>query len=351
MKEMDQHSELQALAKVTVWVAVSMTYARFVASRVRPGGLRFLSLFPVLCLLPFLPFHFSSLHLRGISAFFLVWLAIFKLLLLSAAAGPLSADLSLPAFLVSAVLPVKLINSHHHHHHQQQQRPKGRPFTSLLLPSAVKVAILASIIPLYRFKDLIHPYLLLSLYSIHMYLALEVVLAGAAAAASILLPGGLQLEPQFDEPYRASSLQDFWGRRWNIMVSAILRPSVYLPVRARCGRAAAVLAAFLVSGLMHEVMFWYLTLAPPTGEATAFFLIHGACVVAEEAARKSGCWQPPAAVATLLTLGLVATTGFWLFFPPILRSRADEVVLAECAAAMGFLEAACRKFLAWIGLF
>ncbi|KAJ4866546.1 putative long-chain-alcohol O-fatty-acyltransferase 3 [Raphanus sativus] len=32
---------------------------------------------------------------------------------------------------------------------------------------------------------------------------------------------GCDLEPQFNEPYLATSLQDFWGRRWTSMVTAI----------------------------------------------------------------------------------------------------------------------------------
>ena len=44
------------------------------------------------------------------------------------------------------------------------------------------------------------------------------------------------------------------------MVSAILRLSVYDPMRACAGKALAVLGTFLVSGLMHEVMMYYLTL-------------------------------------------------------------------------------------------
>lgn len=35
----------------------------------------------------------------------------------------------------------------------------------------------------------------------------------------------------FDEPYLATSLQDFWGRRWNLMVSSIFRSAIYAPTR------------------------------------------------------------------------------------------------------------------------
>ncbi|XP_020084917.1 probable long-chain-alcohol O-fatty-acyltransferase 5 [Ananas comosus] len=327
---MEGQSELRSLAGVSAAAMAAMSYARFASARVPAGLPRLAALLPVVCLLPLLPFAFASVHLRGISAFFLAWLSLFKLLLLSLGLGPLHPSLPLFPFLLSSSLPVKLRPSPN-----PNPNPKSSDLSDLsllVLSSAVKAVILALIIPLYRFKPLMHPYLVLSLYCVHMYLALEIVLAGAAALARGAL--GMELEPQFDKPYLASSLRDFWGRRWNLMVSAVLRPAVYDPVRRRRGRAAGVLATFLVSGLMHEAMFSYLTLRPPTGEAAAFFLLHGLCTAAEGWwALRRGAPSPPRWVAAPATLGFVAGTGFWLFFPPILRGGSDEVVLAECAAA------------------
>ena len=198
-------------------------------------------------------------------------------------------------------------------------------------------ALLAVIVSLYRYQELMNQYVLLTLYAFHVYLALELVLASAAAAARALL--GMDLEPQFDRPYLSASLRDFWGRRWNLSVPAVLRPCVYRPVRARLGPAAGVLATFLVSGLVHELMFYYITLRPPTGEATAFFALHGACAVAEAWwARHDAWWRPPRLVATPLTLAFVLVTAFWLFFPPITRPGADKLVIAECEAAVAFVQ-------------
>ncbi|KAI4998565.1 hypothetical protein ZWY2020_053907 [Hordeum vulgare] len=60
--------------------------------------------------------------------------------------------------------------------------------------------------------------------------------------------------------------------------------------------------AFVVSGLVHELMFYPTgedMVRLPTGEATAFFALHGACAVAEAWwARHQGWWRPPRLVAT-----------------------------------------------------
>ncbi|EAY94574.1 hypothetical protein OsI_16351 [Oryza sativa Indica Group] len=322
--------DLRSLVAVCAAVTAAMWCARFAARRLRPGLPRLAAFVPVLAVLPFLPLAFRALHPRAISGFFLAWLAEFKLLLLASGQGPLDPSLPLPAFVAIATFPVR-------------QRPTKNAAGSGLGPvtSAVMAALLAAIVSLYRYKERMNPYALLVLYSLHVYLALELVLACAAAAVRAVM--GMDLEPQFDRPYLSAHLRDFWGRRWNLSVPAVLRPCVSHPVRARVGEGAAgfaagVLAAFFVSGVMHELMFYYITLRPPTGEATAFFTLHGALAVAEGWwAAREGWPRPPRPVATALTLALVMSTGFWLFFPPITRAGADKVVIAESEAVVAFV--------------
>ncbi|CAN6268279.1 unnamed protein product [Urochloa humidicola] len=329
--------DLRSLAAVVTATMACMAYARFAARRFRPGLHRLAALLPVLAFLPFPPLAFRALHPRAISAFFLAWVAEFRLLLLAAGHGPLHPSLPLPAFVATAAFPVT----------QREEDPRKKKKTASastrpglgLAESAAMAALLAAIVSLYRHEDRMHPYALLALYSLHVYLALELVLASSAAAARALL--GVDLEPQFDRPYLSSSLRDFWGRRWNLAVSDLLRRCVFLPVRARLGGSAAagVLASFVVSGLMHEAMFSYITLRPPTGEALAFFALHGACAVAEGWWARHERWpRPPRAVATPMTLAFVFVTGFWLFFPPIIRPGADKQVVTESEAMVAFVK-------------
>uniref|UniRef100_A0A0D9W6B5 Wax synthase domain-containing protein n=1 Tax=Leersia perrieri TaxID=77586 RepID=A0A0D9W6B5_9ORYZ len=321
--------DLISLVGVGAAVTAAMWYARLAARRLRPGTLRLAAFVPVLAVLPFLPLAFRALHPRAISGFFLAWLAEFKLLLLAAGQGPLDPSLPLPTFVAIATFPVR------------RRDPKNAQGSGLgIVASSVMAALLAAIVSLYGHKERMNPYALLVLYSLHVYLAMELVLALAAAAVRVVM--GMDLEPQFDRPYLSASLRDFWGRRWNLSVPALLRVCVFRPVRSLAGgsggAAAGVLAAFLVSGVMHELMFYYVTLTPPTGEATAFFALHGVCAVAERWwAAHEGWPRPPRPVATALTLAFVMGTGFWLFFPPITRPGADNVVIAESEAVVAFL--------------
>lgn len=337
-------SEVAGLAVVSAAASVALVYARLATSRLAPGTPRLAALLPVLLLLPVLPFAFSSIHLRTVSAFFLVWLCGFKLLLLAAGHdGPLHPALPLVRFVACAALPIKVRDENDK---QQQTRiPRSSLPSGFLLSYAAKAALFSALVSVRCYRARMPAYAVPVFDGAHVYLMLELFLASAAALARALL--GAELEPQFDRPYLASSLRDFWGRRWNLMVPGVLRPCVYRPVRARFGAAAGVLAAFLVSGAMHEVMFYYITLEAGTGEVTAFFALHGACAVAERwMARQGGMWRPPRPVATALTLAFVTGTGSWLFFAPVIRSRLDEAIIAECEGMLAFLERAGRNLAA-----
>ncbi|RLM75269.1 putative long-chain-alcohol O-fatty-acyltransferase 1 [Panicum miliaceum] len=330
---------------VSLAVSVAALYARAVSSRLRPGIPRLTALLPVAAFLAAAPLAFSSsATIRGVAAFFLAWLGVFKVALLAVGLGPLDPALPVLPFLFIAALPVKLVTRGG----GGGTRPAGeaaaaseRRAPAFLVSCAAKVAVMAALLHAYRFKERLPLYARLAMYGVHMYCFFDLLLPCIAAAACAL---GMEAEPQFDRPYLASSLRDFWGRRWNLVVPAVLRPSVYGPVRARAGRAAGVLAAFLVSGLMHEVLVCYLTLRPPTGEMAAFFLIHGACCVVEGWCAARG-WPPapPRTVATLFVVAFVAATAFWLFFAPINRDGGEEVLLEEWTAVAAFVGDAGRK--------
>jgi Membrane bound O-acyl transferase family len=64
---------------------------------------------------------------------------------------------------------------------------------------------------------------------------------------------GFAVEKAWDCPVAATSLGDFWGRRWNRIVPGFLREVVFLPVARRAGAKVALLAVFLYSGFYHEL--------------------------------------------------------------------------------------------------
>ncbi|KAG2684423.1 hypothetical protein I3760_10G076800 [Carya illinoinensis] len=373
--------DMKNLTMVWLSVFVSLCYCYAIGKFVPRGFPRLFGLLPIVCLFLVLPLSISSIHLGGITAFFVAWLANFKLLLFAFGKGPLSSNTSIPLgrFVAIACLPIKVQqnpspksqsngqNGTHspdrksHSNGKAKENPvPGKPKIGQKSPLnyATKGLLLAMLVRVHDYSEHIHPTVLLILYCFHIYFALEIILAMFAALAQALL--GLELEPQFDEPYLSTSLQDFWGRRWNIMVTGILRPAVYEPVlhvatrvmgSRRWASLPAVLSTFVVSALMHELIFYYLGRVMPTWEITEFFLLHGVCLMVEIALKKAlaGRFRLPTMISGPLTIGFVMVTGFWLFFPQLLRCKADVRAFEEYAAAGAFFNNAFHG-LTWTAL-
>ncbi|VVB16082.1 unnamed protein product [Arabis nemorensis] len=338
--------ELKIFIKVWVSAIISISYCYYLSARIKPGVFRLLSLLPVCALFLVLPLFFSSVHFTGSTAFSLTWLANFKLILFSFDKGPLfPVPPNLSQFICFTCFPIK-----------RQQNPKSHNH----LPKwvfAVKVAIFGVLLRMYDYKQHMSPTLLLVLYSMHIYLEFEILLAPLKLVLSIIL--GCDLEPQFNEPYLATSLQDFWGRRWNLMVSAILRPTVYIPVRriterkmnSDQARFLGVFASFLVSGAVHELIFFYFTRESPTREVTLFFVLHGVCTAAEVAAKRTSFvrhWRIHPMVSRLLTVGFVVVTGGWLFFPQLTRSGMIERLSNEAFLSIDFVKREFYLTFGWV---
>ncbi|KAL2475720.1 Acyl-CoA--sterol O-acyltransferase 1 [Abeliophyllum distichum] len=328
---------------IMVWITVlaSLAYCHTVDKIFPKGYTRCLAILPVICLFFYLPLNLTSIHLGGTTSFFIAWLASFKLILFAFCKGPLYSNPPIPLsrFIPLACLPIRFSAGTEGFSSQETKKKSQKSPTNYV----TKIILLVILIRVYDYKNYIHHYIILFCYCLHIYFMLEMILAMVATLARVLTR--VELEPQFDEPYLATSLQDFWGRRWNLMVSNILRPTVYDPVLSISKRVMArkwavlpaVLATFLVSGLMHELVFYNIGRLKPTGEVMCFFLLHGVSLAMEIGIKKvlKGRFTLPWIVSGPLTLAYVMTTSFWLFFPPFLRGNAD---LKGCTESIAFIE-------------
>ncbi|KAF3598465.1 hypothetical protein F2Q69_00039280 [Brassica cretica] len=122
--------ELTRLIKIWISAVISISYCYYIPPRIKSGVPRLRSLCPVLALFLVLPLCFSSVHLSLITAFFLTWLANFKLILFSFDKGPLiPLPPSLSRFICFTCFPIKA-----------QQNPKSQNHMPKLV-FAIKVAI------------------------------------------------------------------------------------------------------------------------------------------------------------------------------------------------------------------
>jgi len=118
------------------------------------------------------------------------------------------------------------------------------------------------------------------------------------------------VEPVMRAPLRSTSLGDFWGRRWNLAFHELAVRLVYEPARARFGAVPAVMATFLASGLIHDIVI-SLPAGGGYGLPTLYFLIQGAGVVLERRLKLPAGWSGRIRVALVAWLPSVILFHPW----------------------------------------
>ena len=143
-------------------------------------------------------------------------------------------------------------------------------------------------------------------YAVQLYLDFSAYTDMAVGLALLL---GFSLPVNFDAPYFAGSLGEFW-RRWHISLSSWLRDYLYIPLGgSRRGTARTCLNLFLVmllGGLWHGAGWMFLL----------WGALHGALLALERLALGGGRAPAPgpAALALRRFLTFNAVSALWLFF-------------------------------------
>ena len=122
-----------------------------------------------------------------------------------------------------------------------------------------------------------------------------------------------------NHPVRSRSAAEFWGRRWNLAFHELAQKFVFNPVQARFGRAAAVWAVFLASGLIHDLVI-SLPARGGYGLPTAYFALQAAALLLERSTlgRRFGLGR--GFRGRLFAIGVVAVPAFWLFHPQFIQT-------------------------------
>jgi alginate O-acetyltransferase complex protein AlgI len=136
-------------------------------------------------------------------------------------------------------------------------------------------------------------------------------------AIGVALLLGFEFPQNFNSPYTAVSLQDFW-RRWHMTLSRWLRDYLYIPLGgSRKGRLATyrnLLATMLLGGLWHGAAWTFV----------AWGGIHGLGLAIERALG----WRPTS--RTAIWIGRIVTFHVvcfgWVFFRADSFGRAGEVL-------------------------
>lgn len=114
----------------------------------------------------------------------------------------------------------------------------------------------------------------------------------------------IKLPINFNSPYKALDIQDFW-RRWHITLSRFLRDYLYVPLGGnRHGPLRTginLLITFILGGLWHGAGWMFV----------CWGALHGLALVGHRAWRHLGC-RMPAVLAWLVTFNFVNIA--WIFF-------------------------------------
>lgn len=133
---------------------------------------------------------------------------------------------------------------------------------------------------------------------------------------------GIDAKPLMNWPIAATSLADFWSRRWNTAFRDLTYHYVFVPLRSVVSPAWALAIGFLASGIVHDLVI-SLPARGGWGGPTIYFVIQGLGLLAERSriGRSLGLargWR-----GWLFAMAVLVAPAYWLFHPPFIR----EVVL------------------------
>ncbi|XP_047958327.1 long-chain-alcohol O-fatty-acyltransferase-like [Salvia hispanica] len=354
--EIDMKEEVNNFIMVCFTIVISSCYCYVTTKLVRKGIIRFLLFFPVLYLLYNLPLYLKALIFNVPIAFFVIWLTPFKLLQLVFDTGPLSdPSLSFLHFVIISCFPIKI-----HQKPTSPKKPNGPNHTltiniPFLKHYAIKGFIFLFLTILGYFKHIVPQMLKSFLICIYCYLALEISLVVFAVIARILL--GIDTDHPFDHPYLSTSFQDFWGRRWNRVASSCLKSTIFYPILDRASRilgrkwaaVVALVVTFVVSDVMHEIIFYYMDRVRFGWGLPTLFIFQGICVVIESTIKKKikAKWRLPQRVIGPLIFVFNVISFMWLILPELLEHRVDDRVLGEYVALAEYIRT--WAYWAWNG--
>jgi alginate O-acetyltransferase complex protein AlgI len=163
-----------------------------------------------------------------------------------------------------------------------------------------------------------------SAYTLQLYFDFAGYSAMAIGLGRIL---GFHFEPNFNHPYLAGSIQDFW-RRWHMTLSSWLRDYLYISLggnrHGALRKYMALMLTMAIGGLWHGGDSWNFLL---------WGIVHGSALCIHAGYRnyvQQGGWQMPRVLAHTLTLLVVMLA--WTLF----RAENFAVATQVLAGQFGF---------------
>jgi len=136
---------------------------------------------------------------------------------------------------------------------------------------------------------------------------------------------GRNVEPIMNSPLLATSVSEFWGKRWNLAFRDYAHVCVFSPLIKTTSGQAAVLAGFLFSGIVHD-----LAISVPAGGGygwpTLYFVLQAIGLLLERHLKKAGVFSDRRWVNRIWTAIWVAGPVFILFHQPFVLNVIVPIV-------------------------
>ncbi len=129
---------------------------------------------------------------------------------------------------------------------------------------------------------------------------------------------GVDAEPLMRRPTHATSLTEFWGRRWNTAFNCLAHDFIFLPLARRFGLRAAMTASFVASGVVHDAII-SLPAGACYGLPTLYFSAQAIGVAIERSKSGRRLGLGTGVRGWIFTVAFTAGPAFWLFHPPFVR--------------------------------
>ncbi|TWU12447.1 hypothetical protein CA54_12710 [Symmachiella macrocystis] len=129
---------------------------------------------------------------------------------------------------------------------------------------------------------------------------------------------GIDACPIMHAPLLATSLNNFWGKRWNLAFRDLAHTYVFRMCVGRWGIAAATMAVFVVSGVIHDVVI-SLPARAGYGLPTLYFVVQGAGVMFERSRLGKHLGLRHGAVGRIYCAALILAPVGLLFHPPFVE--------------------------------
>ncbi|KAI7904044.1 uncharacterized protein BX663DRAFT_432409 [Cokeromyces recurvatus] len=141
---------------------------------------------------------------------------------------------------------------------------------------------------------------------------------------------GTKTIPAFNHPFLATSLIDFWGNRWNMVMRNIFHKQIFSkrPTSSAWERNLKGLQVFHMSGLMHEIIMTIVH-REINLEQWLFFMIQGIAIYLQlNCIPRTFRERIPKPLSTILTILFLGCTGK-LFLASFIRTEEYKQFLAK----------------------